>query len=519
MKYTPTIGLEIHAEMKTRTKMFCDSLSAGGGPAFGGNDSLEKQPNKNVCPICLGHPGALPVINKSAVESVIKVGLALGGKISEFSKFDRKNYFYPDLPKAYQISQYDQPLVEGGKLLGVHITRIHLEEDTGTLLHLAASADERGLDTRINADKKLISENLRSNQRESASLIDFNRAGIPLMELVTEPDIKNAEQAVAFGKELRLILRYLGVSDADMEKGHMRLEANVSISDTSKLGTKVEVKNINSFRSLGGAIKYEIKRQEEVLEKGEKVVQETRGWDDIKQKTFSQRVKEDAHDYRYFPDPDLPPMEPTKVFDIEDMKRHLPEMPAQKRERFQKEFGLSEQRASALVDDKNFADFFEAAVSELATRDELATAAIGKAPKELLFNYLTSDLAGLINEFGTELSNGEITPEQFAELVDLIADSKINSRQAKDVLRKMFETGDNPEDIISKSGIQSISDEGSMKTVAIEVIGENPKAIEDFKKGKTASVQFLVGKTMAKLHGAGNPETIRKILEEELAKK
>lgn len=496
-KYTPTIGLEIHAEMKTRTKMFCDSLNdPDTSTSFDAAQdkslsSGEKTPNKNVCPVCLGHPGALPVINKSAVESVIKVGLALGGKISEFSKFDRKNYFYPDLPKAYQISQYDQPLVEGGELLGVRITRIHLEEDTGTLLHLAAS---------------------------SASLIDFNRAGIPLMELVTEPDIKNAEQAVAFGKELRLILRYLGVSDADMEKGHMRLEANVSISDTSKLGTKVEVKNINSFRSLGGAIEYEIKRQEEVLEKGEKVVQETRGWDDVKQKTFSQRLKEEAHDYRYFPEPDLPPMEPTKIFDIEDMKRHLPELPAQKRERFQKEFDLSSEKALLLVDDKNFADFFEAAVSELATRDELATSAIEKKPKELLLNYLTSDLAGLMNEFGTELPKIKVTAEQFAELIDLITDGKINSRQAKDILRKMFETGDDPEDIISKSGIQAVSDEGSIKTVVLEVIVENPKAIKDFKKGKSASLQFLVGKTMAKLRGAGNPETIKRILEQELTR-
>src|SRR3989344_878483 len=325
-KYQQIIGLEIHVELKTKSKMFC------GCPC----DWFGKPPNSNNCPVCLGLPGTLPVPNKKAVEWTIKIAKALNCKINTISKFDRKNYFYPDLPKAYQISQYDQPLVIGGELLDVRLTRIHLEEDTGTLIHEGPS----------------------TSSGRQVSLVDFNRAGIPLMELVTEPEIKNAEQAVSFGKELRLILRYLGVSDADMEKGHMRLEANVSISDTSKLGTKVEVKNINSFRSLGGAIKYEIKRQEEVLEKGEKVVQETRGWDDIKQKTFSQRVKEDAHDYRYFPDPDLPPMEPTKVFDIEDMKRHLPEMPAQKRERFQKEFGLSEQRASALVDDKNFADFF-----------------------------------------------------------------------------------------------------------------------------------------------------------------
>ncbi len=483
-KYTPTIGLEIHAEMKTRTKMFCDSL----------NDADEKTPNKNVCPVCMGHPGALPVINKKAVESVIKVGLAIGGKISEFSKFDRKNYFYPDLPKAYQISQYDQPLVEGGELLGVKITRIHLEEDTGTLVHEGPS----------------------TSSGRQASLVDFNRASIPLMELVTEPDIKNAEQAVAFGKELRLILRYLGVSDADMEKGHMRLEANVSISDTSKLGTKVEVKNINSFRSLGGAIEYEIKRQEEVLEKGEKVVQETRGWDDVKQKTFSQRAKEDAHDYRYFPEPDLPPMEPTKIFDIEDMKRHLPELPAQKRERFQKEFKLSAQQASALVDDKNLADFFEAAVGELARNENRGAAE--KSAEELLYNYLTSDLAGLMNEFKKEFSDIKITSEQFASLINLILTAKIMSRQAKDILRKMFETGESPEDILSEGGLEMVFDEGSIKKIVLEVMAENPKAIADFKKGSAGAVQFLIGKSMAKLKGAGNPATIKKILGDELGK-
>lgn len=482
MSYKPTIGLEIHAEMKTRTKMFCDSL----------NDADEKHPNVNVCPVCMGHPGALPVINKSAVESVIKVGLALGGKISDISKFDRKNYFYPDLPKAYQISQYDQPLVQGGELLGVKLTRIHLEEDTGTLIH---GTDENGKDM---------------------TLVDFNRASVPLMELVTDPDIKNAEQAVAFGKELRLILRYLGVSDADMEKGHMRLEANVSISKTDKLGTKVEVKNINSFRSLGSAIDYEIKRQEEVLEKGDKIAQETRGWDDVKQRTFSQRAKEEAHDYRYFPEPDLPPLEPTKIFDIEDMKRHLPELPSAKRERFQKEFKLSAQQASALVDDKNLADFFEAAVSELARNENKSTAE--KSAEELLFNYLTSDLAGLMNEFGTAFSELKMSPEDFSSLINLISSAKIMSRQAKDILRKMFETGESPEDILAKEGLGMVSDEGSIKTIVLEILGENQKAIDDFKKGKTASLQFLVGKTMAKLRGRGNPEVIRKIIEQELTK-
>ena len=467
--------------------MFCDSI----------NDADEKHPNVNVCPVCMGHPGTLPVINKKAVEFVIKVGLALGGKISDVSKFDRKNYFYPDLPKAYQISQYDQPLVQGGELLGVRLTRIHLEEDTGTLIH---STDEKG---------------------KEETLVDFNRAGVPLMELVTDPDIKNAEQAVAFGKELRLILRYLGVSDADMEKGHMRLEANVSISPSTgsgqaKLGTKVEVKNINSFRSLGSAIDYEIKRQEEVLGKGEKIIQETRGWDDVKQKTFSQRAKEDAHDYRYFPEPDLPPMEPTKVFDIEDMKRHLPELPSAKRERFRKEFGLSLQQASALVDDKNLADYFEAAVGELAVDENRNVAE--KRTEELLFNYLTSDLAGLLNEYGTGFSDIKIKPGQFASLINFISTAKIMSRQAKDILRKMFETGESPEDIISREGLETVSDEAIIKTAVSKVLGENQKAIDDFKKGKTESLKFLVGKTMAKLRGAGNPETIKKIFEQELNK-
>ncbi|HUX36041.1 MAG TPA: Asp-tRNA(Asn)/Glu-tRNA(Gln) amidotransferase subunit GatB [Candidatus Paceibacterota bacterium] len=482
MPYKPTIGLEIHAEMKTRTKMFCDSL----------NDADEKHPNVNVCPVCMGHPGALPVINKSAVEFVIKVGLALGGKIADISKFDRKNYFYPDLPKAYQISQYDQPLVQGGELLGIKLTRIHLEEDTGTLIH---SADENG---------------------KEMTLVDFNRASVPLMELVTDPDIKNAEQAVAFGKELRLILRYLGVSDADMEKGHMRLEANVSISKTNKLGTKVEVKNINSFRSLGSAIEYEIKRQEDVLEKGDKVAQETRGWDDVKQRTFSQRAKEEAHDYRYFPEPDLPPLEPTKIFDIEDMKRHLPELPSEKRERFQKEFKLSAQQASALVDDKNLADFFEASVSELARNENKSAAE--KSAEELLFNYLTSDLSGLMNESGIGFFGLKFSPEDFSSLINLISSARIMSRQAKDILRKMFETGDSPEDILAEEGLEMVSDEGSIKTMVLEILGENQKAVDDFKKGKTASLQFLVGKTMAKLRGAGNPEVIRKIIEQELTK-
>ena len=288
----PTIGLEIHIELKTKSKMFCPCQ----------NDPHQTLPNINVCPICLGHPGTLPTINKKAVESVILVGLALGGKISPFTKFDRKNYFYPDLPKGYQISQYDEPLVTGGMLNNIRIRRIHLEEDTGTLIH---------------------------DEKSGSSLVDFNRAGVPLMELVTEPDISSAKEAVQFGEDLQLILRYLGVSDVDMEKGQMRLEANVSLN----MGTKVEIKNINSFKALFSAIEYEIQRQSELLKKGHKIIQETRGWNDVEQKTFSQRIKEEAHDYRYFPEPDLPPFE-TSIFNIELLRKTLPELPKQKLERF-----------------------------------------------------------------------------------------------------------------------------------------------------------------------------------------
>src|SRR3989344_4934674 len=345
--YKPTIGLEIHAELKTRSKMFCDCR----------NDPEEKHPNLNVCPICLGHPGTLPVINKKAVEYVLKVGMALGGKPAKKSKFDRKNYFYPDLPKNYQISQYDMPLISGGELRGVRITRVHLEEDAGRLVH------------------------------EVGSLVDFNRAGVPLMELVTEPDIRSSDEAVLFAKELQLILKYLGASDADMEKGLMRIEANVSVKkeglnqsrglvgrtgsiNEPVLGTKVEVKNINSFKAVHDAIEYEIKRQVELLEKGEKIKQETRGWDDVKGITKAQRSKEEAHDYRYFPEPDLPQLDltpSTDGFDLEKLKLEIPELPEEKRRRFEKEYLLSPEQTETLAIEPALADFFEAAVSEAKT--------------------------------------------------------------------------------------------------------------------------------------------------------
>jgi len=500
MDYEPTIGLEIHAELKTRTKMFCDSL----------NNSSETRPNVNVCPVCLGHPGTLPTINKQAVEAVIKTGLALGGAVNSVTKFDRKNYFYPDLPKGYQISQYDQPLIVGGKLHDVRLRRVHLEEDTGRLLHETSNL------------KPETEDNVSGFRLQASSLVDFNRAGVPLMELVTEPDIRSAEEAVRFAKELQLILRYLGISDADMEKGQMRVEANVSLN----MGTKVEVKNINSFKAVHDATEYELKRQAEVLVRGEKVVHETRGWDDVKRVTVSQRSKEEAHDYRYFPEPDLPPFE-TKVFDVDRLRDELPELPATKRERFVREFGLTEIQANLLVVDKQLADFFEAAESELAEREvEDKEQVTVKHVVTLLYNYLTSDLLGLLAETrlrqatdgqaGATLAAGKITPERFAHLVDLIEDGTIGSRQAKDILRTMAMEGGDPEEILRTEGLETISDSSELERVVGEVIMENPQAVADYKKGKQASMQFLIGKAMGKLRWRGNPQmlgdTFKKLL-------
>ncbi len=481
-KYQPTIGLEIHSILKTRTKMFCDSV----------NDPEEKEPNKNTCPICLGHPGCLPTINRDAVQAVIRVGLALGGKINPISKFDRKNYFYPDLPKGYQISQYDQPLVLGGELMGVRLRRIHLEEDAGRLIHESGNMDHesKGPGSKI----------------QGSSLVDFNRAGVPLMELVTEPDFRSAEQVTEFARELQRILRYLGVSEADMEKGQLRIEANVSLN----MGPKVELKNINSFRAVNGAIAYELKRQKEVLESGGQVAHETRGWDDIKQTSYSQRSKEEAHDYRYFPEPDLPPFE-TAGFDIEVLRAGLPEMPRAKEARFAREFGLSGTQAAILVDDKPLADFFEAAVSELASETE-PHAASEKKPAQLIYNYLTSDLLGYLSEKGETLAETKMTPENLADLVAMIVAGKIMSRQAKDILRRSAETGEDPETILESEGLSTISDQGELVTAIAEVIAENPKAVEDYKKGKEASMQFLVGQAMKKLKGRSDPAQLRNLL-------
>lgn len=483
--YKPAIGLEIHAELKTKTKMFCDSL----------NDPDEKHPNVNVCPVCMGHPGTLPVINMKAVEHVLKVGLALSAKIPERSKFDRKNYFYPDLPKGYQISQYDMPLCLGGALgfriqnseYRIRIRRIHLEEDTGKLIH---------------------------PEGKDYSLVDFNRAGVPLMELVTEPDMHSAEEARAFAEELKLLFRYVGISDADMEKGQMRLEANISVSKGKEMGTKVEIKNLNSFRALEEAVKYEIERQKDLLEDGKKIVHETRGWDDVKKVTHSQRWKEEAQDYRYFPEPDLPPLE-LKKLDLEKLQMELPDLPWDKRSRFQEEYSLAPLDAELLVREPDFAHFFEQAISELEAHDQY------HAPKhartelvKLIYNYLTSDLKGLMTVSGVAVSPKELRlkPEHLAHLIVMVHQGKISSRAAKDVLAEMFKTGEDPETIVREKGLFQVSDTGEIEVIVREVLEKNPKAIEDYNAGKENALQFLVGQIMGRSKGKANPKVVEEIL-------
>ncbi|HEY4509400.1 MAG TPA: Asp-tRNA(Asn)/Glu-tRNA(Gln) amidotransferase subunit GatB [Candidatus Paceibacterota bacterium] len=483
MKYIPTIGLEVHAELKTESKMFCSCK----------NDPLEKQPNVNICPICMGHPGTLPFPNEKAIHQVIKTGLALNCAIAAHSKFDRKNYFYPDLPKGYQISQYDMPLCQKGYLqIGdrkIDITRIHLEEDTGRSQHPPGT---------------------------DYSLVDFNRAGIPLMELVTEPVIQDAKEASAFAQELQTIFRYLGISDADMEKGQMRVEANVSVrpEGTEKLGTKVEVKNLNSFRTVEDSIEYEIQRQSALLDAGEAVTLETRGWDESKKETFSQRAKEEAHDYRYFPEPDIPPLTFTPEF-IEKLRDELPELPQTRKTRMQKEYNLTDKEADLLIKDKELGEYFEQVVSELGphlSKDELAKRV------KLSVNYIVSDLQGMLAGMSVESKDFKITAENFAELMNMIADAKISSPAAKTLLKKMFETGGDPSQLLESEGLAQVSDESQIEQIAKDIIAKNPKAVADYKAGKSNALQFLVGQMMSATRSTVNPETARKIVLAEISK-
>ncbi len=495
MAYKPTIGLEIHSELKTSSKMFCSCK----------NDPDEKRPNYNICPVCTAQPGTLPVANEEAIKQVIKAGLALNCKIATDSKFDRKNYFYPDLPKGYQISQYDQPLCEGGYLdvegHKIRITRIHLEEDTGSLAH------PEGADP----------ASTRRQGEAGYSLVNLNRAGVPLMELVTEPDITSGKEARLFAEELQLIYKYLGVSDADMEKGQMRVEVNISVSKTSKFGTKVEIKNLNSFKVVEKAVDFEIKRQAELLEAGEKVVQETRGWHDKKEITFSQREKEEAHDYRYFPEPDLPTMH-FEVEYINKIKATMPELPEQKRERFKKEFGLDEAQIEIFVVNKDLSEYFEKVASEFdawlaASASVEASASQGRQKLyKLVANYLISDVKGLLGSTEFVEEEFKITPENFAEFIKMIYKNEISSKVAKMVVSEMFNSGEDPSNIVEKNNWGQMSDSGELEKIVKSVIEKNPKPVEDYKAGKQNSLQFLAGQVMKETRGTANPATVQELL-------
>ena len=486
MEYEPILGLEVHVELKTKSKMFCSCS----------NDSNEHHPNILICPICLGHPGTLPTINKKAVELVIKVGLAVGSQIPEFSKFDRKNYFYPDLPKGYQISQYDEPLCKGGQLFlylsdddklnqrAIEIERIHLEEDTGKLIHPE--------------DKK-------------STLIDFNRAGIPLMELVTKPVIHTGKEARLFAQGLQILLKTLRVSEADMEKGQMRCEVNISLKpqEQKELGTKVEVKNLNSFKAVEKAIDFEIKRQTEILEKGEKVIQETRGWDPIKEITYSQRIKEEAQDYRYFPEPDLPPLNVYKLFDFKKLKAELPELPWQTKQNLIQTYNILSQGANILVQDDKALLLFKETVSKLDPEYK-------KIGTPLINNYLTTDILGIKEKEGLDWEDIKLSSDNFAQLINNLASEKISSRVAKDILLDIIHSNQDVEEIIKTKGLEKIKDESILISTIEEIIKNNPKAIEDYKKGKTNTLQFLVGQTMAKLKGAADPQELGKLIREKI---
>ena len=491
MKYNVTIGMEVHAELKTASKMFCSCKNGLG---------METEPNVNICPVCTAQPGTLPVPNARAIEAVQRVGLALGCTLRETSKFDRKNYFYPDLPKGYQISQFDQPFCEKGTMqIGdkrVRITRIHLEEDTGKSMH-PAGADY--------------------------TLVDYNRAGVPLMELVTEADFTNSTDVGIFCQSLRQTLRYLDVSNANMEKGQMRCEVNISLyqEGADRLsGTKVEVKNINSFRSVERAIEYEIVRQTEALERGEKLVQETRGWDENKNATVSQRKKESAHDYRYFPEPDIPPFTFDKAY-IESLRGTLPELPLAKKKRFVEEYGLPDKDAVILIEERKFSEYFEAVVSELA--EKVKAKEIG-APLErtvkLACNYMLTELRKHLIEYNQTIEDLPITAENYAEFIGIVADGKINSSAAQTVLAEMYRGSDgdtDPSHIIDWLNLGQVNDAEALEKAVDMVLERNEQSIIDYKAGKQNALQYLMGQVMKESKGKANPGMVLELLKKKLA--
>ena len=471
MKYDMVIGLEIHCELQTKTKIFCSCPTTFASPE-----------NANVCERCLGMPGTLPVINKKVVEYAAKAGLALNCKIANFSKMDRKNYFYPDLPKAYQISQFSQPLCEHGFVeitdgenatKKVGITRIHMEEDAGKLIH-----------------------------SDYGTLMDNNRCGVPLIEIVSEPDMTSVEDAYQYAVKIKSILESIGVSDCKMQEGSLRFDVNLSIMEkgSKEFGTRTEMKNLNSFKSLKRAIKGEYKRQIKVLEKGEKVIQETRKWDDEKGKSFSMRSKEDAHDYRYFPDPDLVPIILSDE-DIERFRSELPTLPEEKKKEYIEKLGLSEYDSELLISTDGMSAFFDETVKNT---DDVKT----------VVNFLIGDILAYLNNNEIEFEDIKFNPKQLADLVNLMKGGDINLGIAKKVLNNMFESGDDPERIVEEKGLKQISDTGEIKKLVEQVLNDNPQVVEDLKNGKKKAGGFVVGQVMRATKGQANPGVVNKLINE-----
>jgi aspartyl-tRNA(Asn)/glutamyl-tRNA(Gln) amidotransferase subunit B len=476
--WEPVIGLEVHAELLTRSKMFCSCAVI--------QDYASAQPNTHVCPVCMALPGSLPVINARAVEHTIKTGLALGCAIGEFSIFARKNYFYPDLPKGYQISQYEHPLCRQGWLeiqVGesrsakrVGVTRVHLEEDTAKLTHAG-----------------------------EASLVDLNRAGVPLMEVVSEPDMRSVDEVKAYATQLRAILRYIGVSSGDMEKGAMRFEANISIrpAGSSELFTRTEIKNLNSFRALVRATEYEIARQIRVVESGDQVVQETMGWNETRGETFSQRGKEHAHDYRYFPEPDLPPLEISRE-EVERIRATLPELPDARRDRCMAQYGLSQYDASLLTAEQAVADYFEACVKSPNANPKSAA------------NWMTGELFRQMNETGADIEQVKIKPGDLVALVALVGAGKVSQNTAKAVFEEMYATGQPPAAIIERKGLAQISDASELAAIVERVLDENPKPLSEYLGGKEPLFKWLLGQVMKATRGQANPQVAQEVLQSAL---
>ncbi len=484
-KFEAVIGLEVHVQIKTESKIFCSCPTTFGA-----------DPNSQICPVCCGYPGVLPVLNRRAVEGLVRAALAVGCAINRRSTFARKQYFYPDLPKDYQISQFDLPLAINGGLdvaaggapaRRIRIHRIHLEEDAGKLLHAVGS---RALDY---------------------SLVDLNRTGVPLMEVVSEPDLRSPEEAGVYLDTLRTLLRYVGVSDCDMEKGSMRCDANVSIRPVgaTALGTKAEVKNMNSIKSVRDAIAHEIARQIDVVTSGGRVVQETRLWDQDTSSTRSMRSKEEAHDYRYFPDPDLVPLELTDAF-IEEQRRALPELPEARRARYQTEMGLSAYDAGVLTAEKTLSDYFETALGRLAPAER-------KDAAKPLTNWLTTELLGRLNGLKKTIEESPVSPDQLGALVRLVQKGTLNSKAAKTVFDTMFTEGGDPETIVKAKGLVQVDDPGAIAGWVDEVIAANAKIVADVRGGKASAVGALVGQVMKKSGGRANPQTVQKMLQEKLA--